>query len=404
MTVTVNNASQDSKSASRFVLGLLLMISAAHFLNDAVQSIIPAVLPLLRERHALSFAEVGLITLTVQLTTSLLQPAIGYIADRRPSRWGLAFGMFLTMLGMVMLAYESSYAEILAAVALIGCGSALFHPQGSRVAQLSSGGRKGLAQSIFQLGGNAGSAIGPLAAALVIIPLGQHSLAGFALLAGAAMVLLVQVGRIAPIQNRPQDGAQVCGETAVIHPQVRRIFVLLFVLMFSKQVYISSLQSYLTFFVMDKFGLGADQAQYVLFAFLAAGAVGTLVGGTLTDRFGRRRVILGSIFGAAPFALMIPFAGLKSVVFLIVLVSFVMSSAFSAILVCAFDAAPRHTGMISGVFFGFSFGLGGLTAAAFGAAADIFGLNAVFQVTALLPLLGCVAFWLPKETAQRRLV
>ena len=388
MTAAVCSDPREIKATPRLALGLLFMLSAAHFFNDAVQSIIPAVLPLLRDHHDLAFAEVGLITLTAQLTASLLQPAIGFIVDHRPSRWGLPCGMFLTMLGMVMLAYESSYCEILVAVALIGCGSTLFHPQGSRVAQLSSGGRKGLAQSVFQLGGNAGSAIGPLAAALIIIPLGLHSLAGFALLAAAAMLLLVQVARVTPFEKVSHAGAQAQEDSATAHPQIRRIFLLLFVLMFSKQVYISSLQSYLTFFVMDKFGLAADQAQYVLFAFLVAGAAGTLLGGPLTDRFGKRRVILGSILSAAPFALMIPFAGLMAVVTLVVLVSFVMSSAFSAILVCAFDAAPQHTGIVSGLFFGLSFGLGGITAAALGVAADIYGLRAVFTVTAQLPLLG----------------
>lgn len=378
-------------------IGILLFISAAHFLNDTIQSLIPAVLPILKDRYGLTFAEVGLITLTIQMTSSLLQPFVGMATDRQPRPWALPCGMLFTLVGLLMLSRAGTLSFILVSVALIGCGSAIFHPEASRLAQYASAGRRGFAQAIFQVGGNTGSVIGPLAAVTVLIPLGQAGLAWFSLVAGLALLILLRLSVYAK-----QRTVNV-GTTAVPAPLSRRaawVFTLLFVLMFSKQVYVASLTNFFTFFVMDRFGATLAEAQYSLFAFLAAGAVGTVFGGPLTDRFGRRRVIFASIVGSFPFALMLPwcssalYAALCSAA-----ASFVISSAFSAILVCAFDAAPGRTGLVSGVFFGLSFGLGGVAGAALGWLADVFSLQTVFVAASFLPALGVTALLLPKETA-----
>lgn len=386
----------DSKNQTA-AMGILLTISAAHFLNDLLQSVIPASLPVLKEANALTFAEVGLITLTVQITSSHLQPFVGAVSDRHPMPEALPCGMLLSGLGLILLAHAATLPAILISVALIGCGSAVFHPESSRTAQDVSGGRRGFAQAVFQVGGNAGSAMGPIAAALVVIPYGKSSIGWFSLSAALAFLLLVGVAKTyhrAPPEAVKSAAAASGSGTAW---NVKFIFAILFILMFSKQVYISSLTNFLTFYVMEKFHVDPVTAQYALFAFLGAGAAGTLLGAPITDRFGRRKVIFGSIFGAAPFALLVPYVGFWGVIALVILVSFVISSAFSAILVCALDVAPRHTGMVSGVFFGLTFGLGGAAAAFFGWLADIIGIENVFLAASFMPLAGIFALALPKK-------
>ena len=396
------------KDTTGMAAGLLAAVCFGHFLNDGIGSIIPAALPILRDAHGLSFAEVGLITLVVQVTSSLLQPVVGLATDRRPTRYALALGMCFTLLGLLLLGRAASFGAILAAVALIGCGSAVFHPESARIAQHAAGGRKGFAQAIFQVGGNAGMAVGPLAAAFVVVPYGQASIAWFAPAAAFAACLFVWVGREgfslearAAGQSRRENTSASAG-LGLSKRALAVFFAILLLLMFSKQVYIATLQNFFTFYLIDAFGLGVDDAQYALFGFLLMSALGTVAGGPLTDRFGRRIVILWSILGAAPFALALPWAGLSGVIVLALVVSFIMSSAFTAILVWALDAAPARIGMVSGLFFGLSFGMGGLATVIFGLAADHFGLQQTFAAASVLPLMGLAAFALPADGTRRR--
>lgn len=386
---------------NEFALNILLMVSLSHFLNDMVQSIIPAALPLLKEQYLLSFAQVGLITLTVQITSSIFQPIVGLSTDRHPTPLALPIGMCVTLVGFLLLANAPNFTMILIAVGIAGLGSAIFHPEASKVTQNVAGNRKGFAQAIFQVGGNAGFACGPLAAALIVLPQGQRSIAWFSLAALLAVALLSKV--VLAVRERDRKAAtSQKKKVPAVSPygeglNMKLIFTILFVLMFSKQVYIASLSNYLTFFTMEKFGISMGNAQYVLFAFLVASAAGTLLGGPIGDRWGRRTVILWSILGAAPFALMLPWMPLAGVIALSIVVGFVISSAFSAILVFALELSPARTGMIAGLFFGFSFGLGGIAAALFGALADLIGIEMVFVLASFLPLLGIVAFALPKK-------
>ena len=352
------------------VYPILFMISITHLLNDMMQSVIPAVYPLLKEKFDFTFAQIGLITLVFQLTSSLLQPVAGLLADRHPRPYSLAGGMCFTLAGLLVLAFAPGFVWILIAVGLIGCGSSVFHPESSRVAQLASGGRKGLAQSIFQVGGNAGSAMGPLLAALIVIPFGQSSIGWFALTALLAIFILVRIGdwykrRLAIAVRRP-DAAETAFAHSLPRRKIHTALVILGILVFSKYFYIASMTSYFTFFLMDKFAVSVQGAQYCLFAFLAASAAGTFIGGPLGDRIGRKYVIWGSILGAAPFTLLLPYVGLAATVVLSVVIGLVISSAFSAILVYATDLMPGKVGMIAGVFFGLMFGLGGLGSAFFG--------------------------------------
>lgn len=383
---------------------VLLAIGFAHLLNDMMQSVIPAVYPLLKEKFGFTFAQIGLITLIFQSTSSLLQPVAGRLADRHPRPYSLAAGMCFTLVGLLALAAAPSFGWILVAVGLIGCGSSVFHPESSRVAQLASGGRKGLAQSIFQVGGNAGGAMGPLLAALVVIPFGQGAIGWFALTALLAIFVLVRIGawygRRLRLAARERTAAT---NRAPRFPKrtVRRALVILGVLVFSKYFYIASMTNYFTFFLMDRFALSVQGAQYALFAFLAASAVGTFFGGPLGDRIGRKYVIWGSILGAAPFTLLLPYVGQTATILLAVVIGLVISSAFSAILVYATDLMPDKVGMIAGVFFGLMFGLGGLGSAFFGWLADRTSLEFIFRISTLLPLLGIVAGWLPAIEADR---
>ena len=390
--------------AGRTVYPILLMVCATHLLNDMMQSVIPAVYPLLKEKFGFTFAQIGLITLVFQLTSSLLQPVAGRLADLHPRPYSLAVGMCFTLCGLLALAAAPGFSLILVSVGLIGCGSSVFHPESSRVAQLASGGRKGLAQSIFQVGGNAGSAMGPLLAALIVIPFGQASIGWFALAALLAIFILVKIGNWYKRQLTAATAAPVTATAAAAElprRKIRRALLILTVLVFSKYFYIASMTNYFTFFLMDKFSMSVQGAQYALFAFLAASAAGTFIGGPVGDRIGRKYVIWGSILGAAPFTLMLPYAGLTGTIVLAVIIGLVISSAFSAILVYATDLMPGKVGMIAGVFFGLMFGLGGLGSAFFGWLADRTSIEFIFRVSTLLPLLGIITGFLPNIELKR---
>ena len=383
---------------SRTAFRVLFAISIAHLLNDMVQSIVPSIYPIIKEEMGLSFIQIGVITLVFQLTSSLLQPFVGMYADRRPSPYALAAGMCFTLTGLIWLAFTGSYAAMLGAVSVIGIGSSIFHPEASRVAQLTAGGKKGLAQSIFQVGGNGGTAIGPLLAALIVLPHGRLAVLWFAVAAIMGALILTRVGRWYKRVVNNISGQRRKVRSVVDHLSKRRInmaLAVLVVLTFSKQFYLASMTSYFTFFLIDKFGVSIQYSQIALFAFLAASAIGIIAGGYIGDKIGRKYVIWGSILGAAPFAIAMPYAGLTLTIILAIIVGLVISSAFSAILVYATELKPGKVGMIAGLFFGLSFGLGGVGAAFFGWLADIRGIYFVFEISTLLPLLGIVAAFLP---------
>ncbi len=378
-------------------------ISASHLINDMMQSLILAMYPILQGGFHLSFTQIGLITLTYQLTASLFQPLVGRYTDKRPVPYSLPIGMTSTLCGLLLLAFAPSYAAILVAAALVGFGSSIFHPESSRVARMASGGQHGWAQSLFQVGGNMGTALGPLLAALVIVPFGQRSVAWFGLAALLGITLLLQVSRwygaqLAFAAKRPP--VRVAASALPRRTVVGAIVVLL-VLIFSKYFYVASLSSYFTFYLMHKFGLSVQSAQMHLFAFLLASALGTLAGGPIGDRIGRKPVIWFSILGVAPFALLLPHVNLFWTTTLAVLIGLILSSAFSAILVYAQELMPGKVGMVSGLFFGFAFGMGGLGAAVLGVVADHQGIDFVYQLSAYLPLLGIVAALLPRGVGGR---
>lgn len=393
-----NDGCAAQHEAGNTAFAVLFAISLAHLLNDMIQSVVPAIYPMLKDNYALTFGQIGMITLVYQMTSSVLQPFVGLYADRHPRPYSLAFGMCLTLAGLLTLAFSASYALVLLAVGIIGCGSSVFHPESSRVAQMASGGRKSLAQSIFQVGGNGGSAIGPLLAAVVVIPHGQGAVGWFAVAAFAAFAVLTGIGRWYRriLEQRMKYGSGVVTVTAPYQPAVvRKAMTILVIMIFSKYFFISSMTSYFTFFLMDKFGVSVQQSQMCLFAFLAALAVGTLAGGFFGDRYGRKYVILFSIFGAAPFTLALPYLDFGLTVAFSVMTGLVIASAFSAILVYATDLKPEKVGMVSGVFFGLMFGLGGIASAFFGWLADRTSVEFIFHVSTLLPLLGIIAAWLP---------
>jgi FSR family fosmidomycin resistance protein-like MFS transporter len=379
-------------------------ISFSHFLNDMMQSLIVAIYPLLKGEFSLSFVQIGIITLTYQICASVLQPLIGIYTDKHPKPYSLSVGMGFTLIGIVALAFAPNYACVLIAAAMIGAGSSIFHPESSRIARLASGGRHGLAQSIFQVGGNAGSAMGPLLAAWIIVPHGQSSLAWFSLAALLAIAVLARVG--AWYKRRHLDRA--AGGTrraAVPGPvSVRRVawsIVILVILIFSKYFYIASISSFYSFYLIDKFQLSVRSAQMYLFLFLFAMALGTLFGGPIGDRIGRKRVIWASILGVAPFSLLLPFVGLMWTGILTFIIGLILSSAFSAIVVFAQELMPGKVGAVSGLFFGFAFGIGGIGAAVLGGLADSHGIEFVYRLCAYLPLLGMVAAFLPDIEHRR---
>ena len=373
-------------------------ISASHMVNDMMQSLILAMYPILKGDFHLSFVQIGFITLTYQLTASLLQPLIGLYTDRRPLPYSLPCGMVSTLIGLLLLAFAPSYAVLLLAAAFVGMGSAVFHPESSRIARLASGGKHGLAQSVFQVGGNTGSAIGPLLAAAVIVPFGQRSVAWFALIAMVAIVLLLGVSRWYAAHQVAAKTRSVPVAPVSPHPPrvVRFAIGVLLVLIFSKYFYIAGLSTFYTFYLIEKFGMSVQSAQVHLFIFLFASAIGTLAGGPIGDRIGRKPVIWASILGVAPFALLLPHADLFWTTALTIVIGLVLSSAFSAILVYAQELMPGKIGAVSGLFFGFAFGMGGLGAAALGLLADRTSIDFVYKAIAYLPLLGVVAALLPK--------
>jgi MFS transporter, FSR family, fosmidomycin resistance protein len=375
---------------------LLGALSFSHFLNDMMQSLIVSIYPLLKGEFHLSFAQIGTITLTYQASASLLQPLIGVYTDRHPKPYSLSVGMCFTLIGMVTLAFAPSYVSVLAAAALIGAGSAIFHPESSRIARLASGGRHGLAQSIFQVGGNAGSAMGPLLAAWVILPQGQSSLAWFAIAAVIAIAVLARVGAWYKRQHidRPKSHA-AAGPSPISAARVRWSIAVLVLLIFSKYFYVASITSYFSFYLIERFHVSVRSAQVHLFVFLLAMALGTLFGGPLGDRIGRKRVIWVSILGIAPFTLMLPYVDLMWVGILTFIIGLILSSAFSAIVVFAQELMPGNVGAVSGLFFGFAFGIGGIGAAVLGGLADTHGIEFVYRICAYLPLLGMVAAFLP---------
>jgi MFS transporter, FSR family, fosmidomycin resistance protein len=372
-------------------------ISLSHFLNDTMQSLIPSVYPILKTSYALDFAQIGMITLAFQFTASLLQPVVGHFTDKKAQPFSLAIGMGFTFFGLLLLSVAQQYAIILTAASLVGLGSAVFHPESARIARLASGGRYGFAQSVFQVGGSAGTAMGPLLAALIVVPFGQPSIAWFSSIAFLAMVILWRIGR----WYKPQITADK-SKPIQVHPDApssRRVMIALAVLvalLFSKQLYVASLSSYYIFYLIEKFDVSTQAAQLYLFIFLASNAAGAFFGGPLGDRFGRKYVIWFSILGALPFTLALPYAGLYASAVLTMFIGFIISSASSSIIVFAQELMPHRFGMISGVFFGFAFGIGGLGAAVLGRVADQTGIAFVYQICALLPAIGLLAVFLPK--------
>ncbi len=393
-------SAQAAASEASTTFAILISLSLCHFLNDMNQSLVPAIYPILKESYHLDFGQIGLITLAFQMTASLLQPVVGMVTDKRPMPFSLPIAMACSLAGLLMLSVASSYPMILVAAAMVGLGSSVFHPESSRVARMASGGRYGFAQSLFQLGGSTGSAIGPLLAAFIVVPRGQGSIAWFSVAALLAIVvlsnvslwysrhpaILVRRGRRAPavIPASPLPRGKVIGALAVI-----------LVLLFSKNVYTSSLSSYYTFYLIQKFQLSVPHAQYMLFAFLGAVAAGTFAGGPIGDRVGRKPVIWFSILGAFPFALMLPYANLMWTGILSVVIGLILASAFSAIIVYAQELLPGRIGLVAGMMFGFSFGLGGLGAAALGRIADVTGIEPGARVCSFLPLIGLLTALLP---------
>jgi len=381
----------------RTAFRVLGAISASHLINDMMQSLILAMYPVLKGDFHLSFGQIGLITLTYQLTASLFQPLIGHFTDRRPTPYSLPIGMACTLCGLLLLAVAPSFGMVLLAAALVGTGSAIFHPESSRVARMASGGRHGLAQSLFQVGGSAGTALGPLVAAAVIVPFGQRSVAWFGLAALLGIVLLLQVSRWYAAHHTGAAARAALQGAAAPLPSRQVMFAMgvLIVLIFSKFFYTAGLGSFYTFYLMDKFKLSVQSAQMHLFVFLFASALGTLAGGPIGDRIGRKPVIWFSVLGVIPFALLLPHADLFWTTTLTIVIGLILSSAFSAILVYAQELMPGKVGTVSGLFFGFAFGMGGLGAASLGLLADRTSIEFVYRFCAYLPLLGVVALLLP---------
>jgi FSR family fosmidomycin resistance protein-like MFS transporter len=394
----------ERRTAEGTVYGILAAISFGHFLNDMIQSLIPAIYPILKSSYHLDFTKIGLITLTYQLTASLLQPLIGHYTDKNPKPYSLPVGMGFTLLGLALLARAESFPIILVAAALVGMGSAVFHPESSRVARMASGGQHGLAQSVFQVGGNLGSSLGPLLAAFIVLPGGQHSIMWFTLAALAGIVLLTRVSGWYKQRESFAGPAKV--RAVRLHPELspRKVLfslTVLMALMFSKFVYLASISSYYTFYLISKFHLPVQRAELQLFVFLGAVAAGTIVGGPIGDRFGRKYVIWVSILGVLPFSLMLPHANLFWTGVLTVLIGLILASAFSAILVYAQELVPGRVGMISGLFFGLAFGMGGLGAALLGRLADSTSIYYVYQVCAFLPAIGLLTGFLPNLDRKR---
>ena len=401
---TVDASAKAAPPVHDTAFAILAALSMCHLLNDMMQSLLPSIYPILKDSYHLNFAQIGYITLAFQLTASLLQPAVGMFTDRRPLPYSAAIGMGLTVIGLALLATAHAYPVILVAAACVGIGSSIFHPESSRVARLASGGRHGFAQSLFQVGGNVGSAIGPLLAALIVLPNGQKSVAWFMVAGFVAMGLLTYVGRWYATQGTYRMKSGGISTAQIAHLSRARIvgsIAVLVALIFSKFFYMASLSNYLTFYLIETFGVSIHTAQIYLFVFLAAVAAGTFLGGPIGDRFGRKYVIWFSILGVFPFTLALPHANLFWTLILASLAGLILASAFSAIIVYAQELIPGRTGMIAGLFFGLAFGMGGLGAAVLGEIADLTSIAFVFQICAFLPLIGLVTWFLPNIEGSR---
>lgn len=397
----MNITASDKKNTGSFALGILFALSLSHCTNDMLQSVIMAVYPLVKSELALSFAQVGLITMVYQISASVFQPVMGMVMDRHQKPWSLPMGMGFTFTGLMLLAFVHQFWLVLVSVALVGIGSSIFHPEAARLTALASGGKRGLAQSLFQVGGNLGGSFGPLLAALVIAPYGRQNVGLIALLALVGMCIMLPVCRWYRArlkewdERRRQRGEGLRHEMPYSVPKTVFIIGVIIVLIFSKYIYMASLNSYYTFYLIHKFGVSVQDSQFYLFIFLFATAAGTLLGGPIGDRIGRKYVIWGSILGTAPFSLLMPHVGLVPTVILSFLIGFILSSAFPAILVYAQELLPYKIGLISGIFYGFAFGIAGIASAVLGNFADEYGIEYVYQVVAFTPLLGLVACLLP---------
>jgi FSR family fosmidomycin resistance protein-like MFS transporter len=405
MQTKINGISAGAQTNVResTVFRILAAISFCHLLNDMIQSLIPAIYPILKTSFNLNFAQLGLITLTYQMTASLLQPVVGYYTDNRPKPYSLPVGMGLTLVGLLLLSIAPNFVILLMAAALVGTGSAVFHPESSRVARMASGGRPGLAQSVFQVGGNTGSSLGPLLAAFIVVPRGQSSIAWFSVAALAGIILLRRVGHWYKSNpaRMPKARVNVAGHVLVSSRKIVISIVILIALVFSKYFYLVSLTSYYTFYLMSKFHISVRSAQIDLFVFLGAVALGTIVGGPVGDRIGRKYVIWWSILGILPFTLLLPYANLFWTRVLSVVIGVILASAFPAILVYAQDLVAGKVGMISGLFFGLAFGMAGIGAALLGELADLTNINFVYRVCSFLPAIGILTWFLPNLDSAR---
>jgi FSR family fosmidomycin resistance protein-like MFS transporter len=393
-------------TSHRPLLPILLGLSAAHLLNDLISSMIPAMYPLLKEAYRLDFTQVGLITLAFQVTSSLLQPLLGYVTDHKPWPYAMVGGMAATLSGLVGLACAGNYAMVLVSVAMVGLGSAVFHPEATRMARHAAAGQQGLAQGIFQIGGHAGYAIGPLLAAMIVVPRGQTSIAWVSVVALAAMLLMAWIGARYAEMLSSQAAKKVRAPATTAAPILpgRRVLLamtILIVLLLSKHAYTAAFTSYYTFYLIERFGVPVQVSQIMLFLYLVVGALGVIIGGMIGDRFGRQRVIWISILGTLPFALLLPYADLFWTGVLSVVISLIMASAFASILIYAIDLVPHRVGLVGGLFYGLAFGLGGLSAAGLGLLADHVGIVQVFKLCAWLPALGLLTFLLPPAPAGR---
>lgn len=400
-TLTKNN---ETPLVQKTVYSILFSIAFAHLLNDLMQVVIPSTYPLLKEKFHLSFTQIGMITFVFQLTASILQPFIGFYTDKKPKPYSLVFGMIFTVVGLTFLSLSTAFWMLLISVAFVGIGSSIFHPEASRVAFLGSGGKRGLAQSIFQLGGNAGSAIGPLLVALIVAPHGQSYIIWFVIAGVLGMLILSRIAVWYQNHLQLRASKKVVLEEETIHLSKRKVNIslaILLFLIFSKFIYMASMSNYFTFYLMHKFGLSIQDSQFYLFGFLASVAAGTLIGGPLGDHFGRKYIIWISILGAAPFTLLLPYANLFWTGALAVIIGVIIASAFSAILVFAQELMPGKVGMISGLFFGFAFGIAGIGSALLGYLADHTSIEYVYKITSFLPLIGVMTYFLPNMKKKK---
>ncbi len=402
MTVTAAAPSAPARTA----MPILLALSFTHFLNDMIQSLIPAIYPVIKQAYALDFGQIGMITLVFQGTASLFQPLVGAYTDKRPMPYSMVVGMGATLTGLVVLAHASGYGMLLIGAALVGLGSSIFHPEATRLARNASGGQQGLAQGIFQVGGQAGGSVGPLLAAFIVVPKGQQSLVWFSVAALLAMMLMVWTGRWQAefLRARAERAAAEradAPDTGLPARTVLTAMALLIVLLFSKNAYTQSFSAFYTFYLIERFGISVQASQLMLFVFLVSAAIGVVFGGMVGDRIGRERIIRFSILGALPFALILPFANLFWTGVLTVVINLIMASAFASILIYAIELAPRRAGMIGGLFYGLTFGLGGIAAAILGAFADRTSLQTVYMACAFLPAMGLLAWFLPRVDASR---